>query len=383
LSFLLGIFIGFVLVIAIGLDQHFGGLEEARKYLNHQRELYPGKEFAPEFLKKMASNRIYSTLFYPNTLAGALLLFSPLMLLTTLRLGRRWCLGSASRFETSLVLVGITLICILLYLLNSHVGWLFVLLLGLSLIFPVPRWIAPSILTLGILAVLYWSGSKAGWLLMLLLALIAFQSSSFSPAPPKLLNEGGFSSSIWGRLATSRSFKILLVTAVLLVGLTGFFVRHYIFFKKGASSVIARFDYWRTALQITKTHPFFGTGPGTFQIPYEKMKHPEFEMTRLAHNDYLEQLADSGIPAFLLYTGFIVCALFLTRPSSSPLSPRPSPLNPPFLIWLGLLGWAAQCVVEFSLEIPALAWPAFALLGCLQASKCHVNVIGAPNTHSC
>ncbi len=44
------------------------------------------------------------------------------------------------------------------------------------------------------------------------------------------------------------------------------------------------------------------------------------------------------------------------------------------MIWLGLLGWAAQCLVEFSLQIPALAWPAFALLGYLCAVRLHPQI---------
>src|SRR5262245_59331856 len=158
--------------------------------------------------------------------------------------------------------------------------------------------------------------------------------------------------------------RILLITLLLLAGLTGFFVRYSAFFKKGATSVSARFDYWRAAIQVTKSHPLFGTGPGTFQIPYEQIKRPDAEMSRLVHNDYLQQASHSGLPGFLLYTTFIVSALTLGLRSvltSSPLSPRP-PLSPHFAIWLGLFGWAAQCLVEFSLQMPALAWPAFTLL---------------------
>jgi len=36
-----------------------------------------------------------------------------------------------------------------------------------------------------------------------------------------------------------------------------------------------------------------------------------------------------------------------------------------FGVWVGVLGWALQGLVEFGLYIPALAWPAFALLGWL------------------
>jgi hypothetical protein len=36
-----------------------------------------------------------------------------------------------------------------------------------------------------------------------------------------------------------------------------------------------------------------------------------------------------------------------------------------FSVWLGLMGWALQGLLEFGLYIPALAWPAFAFLGWL------------------
>ena len=39
-----------------------------------------------------------------------------------------------------------------------------------------------------------------------------------------------------------------------------------------------------------------------------------------------------------------------------------SPLT--FAIFIGLLGWFVQGLGEFSLYVPALAWTAFALLGC-------------------
>jgi len=60
-------------VLVVGWEQHFGGLEATRQYFF--REIYPQlKEVSPEYLKKISANRIFSTLFYPNSLAGALLL---------------------------------------------------------------------------------------------------------------------------------------------------------------------------------------------------------------------------------------------------------------------------------------------------------------------
>jgi O-antigen ligase len=231
---------------------------------------------------------------------------------------------------------------------------------------------------------LYWSGSKAGWLLMLLLGLVGLLHLPFG-----------------------KHFKLALIAGVLLLGLGGFFWKYSIFFQKGATSVSARFDYWRAAIQTTAQRPIFGTGPGTFQIAYQRVKRPESEPSRLTHNDYLEQASDSGLPGLLIYGVFIVGALCWGNPKeiqrkSEIRSPRlegqsseskaESPVAQArssgsarssdgqrteleicaprqdwttFWVWVGVLGWALQGLVEFGLYIPALAWPAFALLGWL------------------
>ena len=81
-------------------------------------------------------------------------------------------------------------------------------------------------------------------------------------------------------------------------------------------------------------------------------------MTRLVHNNYLEQASDSGVIGFLTFLALIIGLLtFLYRKS------RREPAL--FFVWLGLLGWALQGLVEFGLYIPALAWPAFLLFGWL------------------
>src|SRR5207247_130426 len=77
--FWLALLFGFILVLSVGWDQHLGGLKATREYFY----TYLYKEAAnlpPEYLKKMQSNRIFSTLFYPNALAGVLLLLLPPML---------------------------------------------------------------------------------------------------------------------------------------------------------------------------------------------------------------------------------------------------------------------------------------------------------------
>jgi O-antigen ligase len=122
-------------VIAVGYDQHFGGLEATRQFIYSQPDW---QRHSPEFLHKIASNRIYSTLFYPNTFAGVLLLVLPMGLALTLSLSMRTIYK-----YTMVVLLGFA---------------------GLTC--------------------LYWSGSKAGWLIALLMAVIAWLRFK----PKRLLN---------------------------------------------------------------------------------------------------------------------------------------------------------------------------------------------------
>jgi hypothetical protein len=181
----------------------------------------------------------------------------------------------------------------------------------------------------------FWTGSKLGWLIAIAL--------------------GG---TCLFRLKWPMKLKWITLLLILMVGLGVFAIRFHNYFITGATSASARLDYWRAAVQTTATHPLLGTGPGTFQRPYAKLKSPQAEMARLAHNDYLEQFSDSGIPGGICYTAWIVLAL-------ATVSRRFWNVGEPliFAIIAGLLGWFVQGIGEFSLYIPALAWTAFTLLG--------------------
>lgn len=197
---------------------------------------------------------------------------------------------------------------------------------------------------------LFWSGSKAGWLIALAVGVL------------------------WlCRLKWSRRLKWLMVIAVLGGGLIVFGLRFQTYFAKGATSVGARFDYWRVAARVTAARPVFGTGPGTFQRPYSELKRPDAEMARLVHNDYLEQFSDSGLIGGFSYAAWLV---LLLSTLGRRLWANAGWLE--FGIFAGLLGWFAQGLIEFSLFIPALAWTAFTLSGCL---LCHSsNQVDKPKT---
>lgn len=70
--------LGFGYVLWIGMDQHFGGLAASREHFFKEHPNWE-REFPPEFIKKIQSDRIFSTLVYPNALAGAILLLLPVL----------------------------------------------------------------------------------------------------------------------------------------------------------------------------------------------------------------------------------------------------------------------------------------------------------------
>jgi O-antigen ligase len=223
-----------------------------------------------------------------------------------------------------------------------------ILLLGpvaLALAFGATKKLKPPIrraviaLTLFLIgAAFFWTGSKLGWLLGLAVAGLFLL-----------------------RLKGSWKFKLAAVATVLILGLGVFTIRFQHYFATGAHSTAARLDYWRAAAQTTAAHPLFGTGPGTFGQSYQQIKSPDSEMARLAHNDYLEQFSDSGLIGGLTYAAWIFLAL---ATAGKKLWRHGDAIT--FALFAGLLGWFAQGFGEFGLFIPALAWPAFTLLGALQ-----------------
>ena len=182
----------------------------------------------------------------------------------------------------------------------------------------------------------FWSGSKFGWLIAIAIgALYLF------------------------RLPWSLRLKIAALTLVAILGIGVFALRFHSYFAHGATSAVARLDYWHAAVQNTVSHPDFGSGPGTFQRPYARLKSPDAEMARLAHNDYLEQFSDSGFLGGIFYCAWVTAVLWV-------IGARAWKAQDPvqFALFLGLLGWSIQELGEFGLYIPASAWTAFTLFGC-------------------
>jgi hypothetical protein len=288
-------------VMRVGMEQHFGGLEATRKMLAASPEIAGVNA-------KMLTDPEYIKRLASNRIFGTFggysnSLAGGIVLLLPLTLVFLWRLTPKVR---------------------NSIRVLFVLILG----------------GCG-LGCLYWSGSKAGWLVALVMGLAAL-----------------------GHSALPLKWKRWLIGGVLIVGVAGFALKYASFFHKERNSVGARFVYWRAALFVTLHHPWLGTGPGTFQIPFAKIKSPADEMARLCHNDYLEQATDSGVFGFISYTAMILAFVLLLYRYSI----QDRPLNwLHFAVWLGIIGLCLHSLVEFHLYVPALAWPMFFLCGWLMS----------------
>ncbi len=197
------------------------------------------------------------------------------------------------------------------------------------------------VLVLGVcgLACIFWSGSKAGWLVLMVSVLVAI---GYSKLPKR--------------------WKWTVICGCLALGSIGFAIKYEAYFKKDRNSMGARFGYWRAAGIIIKAHPLLGTGPGTFEVPYEQIRRPADEFARLCHNDYLEQATDSGLIGSAIYLTTIFSLFTLLY--------RYFGTNRPmdwleFAVFVGLLGVCLHSVVDFHLYVPALACPMFFLFGWL------------------
>lgn len=312
----LGLLVGLLLVLGAGFRQQYGGLAASREFF-YENEKSGWRELPPEELVRLEASRLIAR--RPD---GSFTINPDLLP----KLAKDRIMGS---LVSPNALAGVVLLLM--------PGALLTVWSASGRLQNVTRGVLVGLVAYMGLACLYWSGSKAGWLIALVVGGVA------------LLN-----------LPLPKSLKTGLVVAVAVGGLVGFAWKYQGYFADGARSANARFDYWSVAGRTALNQPLLGTGPGTFYAVYRRDKRPDAEMTRLTHNDYLQQACDSGVVGLLAFGGFIwasIVGLYRITRGDWML----------FSVWLGLLGWALQSFVEFGLYIPALAWTAFFLFGWLWA----------------
>lgn len=118
-------------VLGMAFDQHFGGLEATRRMILSGPE---AKSLSPEYLARIQSNRVFSTLVYPNALAGVILMILPLAAVLSWNVGKPWGRRGSWVLGTSVVVAGLAV----LFWSGSKAGWLIAMGLALFLLFDGP-----------------------------------------------------------------------------------------------------------------------------------------------------------------------------------------------------------------------------------------------------
>lgn len=173
-----GLLAGFLIVLGAGFRQQYGGLAADRAFFYENekngwadvpaeqvRELEAarllvrkpdgGVTINPDLLPKLAKDRIFGTLVYPNALAGAVLLLLPGALTAA------WAAGDRLQNVTRGVFIGLVAYMALacLYWSGSKAGWLIALVVGGVALLHLPL---PKSLKLGLVAVVL-AGGLAGF----------------------------------------------------------------------------------------------------------------------------------------------------------------------------------------------------------------------------
>ncbi len=131
--------------------------------------------------------------------------------------------------------------------------------------------------------------------------------------------------------------------------------------EMGKSTLEARIDYWKAALQIGWDHPLLGTGPGTFGKLYTKYKTKDAENTRLAHNTYLQMWSDSGCVGLLTFLAFLPGTLI--RVARAHCHKKTVVVRS---VWCAGVAFALHSLVDFDFYMVGNVWPLFVLLGYLE-----------------
>jgi O-antigen ligase len=115
-----------------------------------------------------------------------------------------------------------------------------------------------------------------------------------------------------------------------------------------------RIDYWTNALAMFRDFPLFGTGLGTFKHAYF-LYGKETGFVNHAHNEYVENLADMGALAFVVF--FALLAILSISLLRMWIARRHPEIKPVVLgVLTALFAALFHSFFDFSLRVPANAF---------------------------
>ncbi len=233
----------------------------------------------------VANWRVFASFFNPNLLAGYLVMLAPVTLGVLLCVGR----GGQPPHPYPLPQRGSQS--------SSHSSGVRVHLLWLALL-TVALWLQLSALAL--------TGSRLG--------VLAFAGGA-----------GAF-------LGLALAWRLLTRDFLLRLGLVVLLLAGVLWFSQPAVQRLTpqaaaqdvhsgsfRLETWKGTLRMALANPILGVGPGAFEWRYPRYASVGF--TRLAHNSYLDLMAEAGLPALLLLVamgiGWLTRALQPELPAES------------------------------------------------------------------
>lgn len=333
-----GLLAGALLVALYGLYQSLWGLAEARDLL--AGTLASGERGAA-FMSRALSRAVFSTFFYPNALAGYLIVAIPFAVSILF-----WKADQARDAAAGTYLVALA--C-------AYAACAFFRDLAARPLLLVVLFAAVAALAAG-LAVTERGGRRFRLKLCCLpLSILPVLALS------RTLAEGA-----WCALGAAvilcvfaflgARWRIAIFLCVLLGAAAVVSLRHMIPQEMG-DSFGARCDYWRAAVEIWRRHPFLGAGVGSFPGLYPLFRLPGSEEGRMAHSAYLGLAAETGIvglAAFLCMWGSCIASLWGGAKRRNPIA---------IAVLVSGIAFLLHGIMDVDLNVPGITLTIWALAG--------------------
>jgi putative inorganic carbon (HCO3(-)) transporter len=135
---------------------------------------------------------------------------------------------------------------------------------------------------------------------------------------------------------------------------------------KDTASIKQRITYWKAALEIVKDNPWFGVGWGAFEKAYPRYMILGGYPVKLAHNNYLQVWAETGIAGLNTFVGMWLAFLYTfwrkVRPGAAgDLRGIACGLG------AGVIAFLVNNLVDIALYLPPLMYFVYMILGLLVA----------------
>ncbi len=135
---------------------------------------------------------------------------------------------------------------------------------------------------------------------------------------------------------------------------------------RDSQTIEHRLSYWSTAVTMISDNPWFGVGWGAFEKAYPKYMVLGGYPVKLAHNNFLQVWAETGIIGLNAFAGMWLVFLY-TFWKKAVSGPAVAMRGVACGLGTAVIAFLVNSVVDFALYLPALAYLVFAFMGLLVA----------------